>query len=273
MIPEEVCHFTKTETALEKILVEQKLKIGRLRFTNDPRESKLRRPVLSYLAGSSIGGDPKFPGVLAQLENEIEKVGLDEWKVLCVSLHNAPKRGGDHHKLIYNHRMSPAYYNPAMWAHYADNHKGVCLIFDGEILDRKIRRKFGHKCKVISGKVQYNVNSKITGIPELPIKNLDFEVVSTIRDYYFLHFKELFLHKLPAWRYENEYRWLVHSLKNNDLYISIKGALTTVITGIDFPKEKITHIKNMCKSMKASVHQMDWENGLGHVSFFEDLKW
>jgi len=39
-IPTEVCHYTSKETAMEHILESKKIRLGRLGFTNDPRESK-----------------------------------------------------------------------------------------------------------------------------------------------------------------------------------------------------------------------------------------
>ena len=40
-IPNEVCHYTKMEVALEKILPQQKLIFSKFGQTNDPRESDL----------------------------------------------------------------------------------------------------------------------------------------------------------------------------------------------------------------------------------------
>ena len=40
IIPEDIFHYTKMETALEKILFEGRLRLGQMGFTNDPREFK-----------------------------------------------------------------------------------------------------------------------------------------------------------------------------------------------------------------------------------------
>ena len=47
MIPEDVCHYTRADVALEKILLEERLKIGQLRYTNDPKESRTKKPFTS----------------------------------------------------------------------------------------------------------------------------------------------------------------------------------------------------------------------------------
>jgi hypothetical protein len=58
MIPKEVFHYTTTKIALEKILFEKQLRIGQLKYTNDPKESK------EHLFGEFIDPPPTKIGIM-----------------------------------------------------------------------------------------------------------------------------------------------------------------------------------------------------------------
>lgn len=91
MMPREVCHYTGIETAL-KILSTKKLRIGQLRYTNDPRESKERNDVVGWEAHDPILLDPNKDKIIAEIVKEADRIALEEWKVLCVTLHRSKRK-------------------------------------------------------------------------------------------------------------------------------------------------------------------------------------
>lgn len=264
MIPEEVCHFTKAETAIEKILSGKKLKIGQLRYTNDPRESRTNEPLLFHRSDLPINTDPKGIELKSQIHIASERIQLDEWKVLCVSLHRPRIKSNDSHYDIYNLHVRNGYSNPAMWAHYAENHKGVCLILNGKILHQNIQNELGHKCKIFNSKVHYSINSNLTGTPAISIRSLDINVEDAVRTHFYIYWQELFFHKHPSWEYEKEYRWLLHSTEKSDQFVSIQKAIKAVIVGSDFPKELESKLIVLCKELSIPAGKMDWFNGIAY---------
>ena len=102
MIPNEICHFTKTEIAIENILSEKRLRIGQLKFTNDPRESRPKEPILFHRNDLPIISNPKGNKLKSELYSQYQRVQLNEWKVLCVTLHKPKRKMNDHDADNYN---------------------------------------------------------------------------------------------------------------------------------------------------------------------------
>ena len=124
VVPTEVCHYTSLQTALEKILPTKKLLLGKITYTNDPRESKERL----YLIPVKVEDGEKI-----QIDSTQQEY-LKEWRVFCTSCHNDPL--GKFRSTSDWEKYGVAYSN--MWAHYA-KHNGVCLLFDGGNLDKNMR--------------------------------------------------------------------------------------------------------------------------------------
>jgi len=106
--------------------------------------------------------------------------------------------------------FSETYNDPVQWAHYTEQHKGLCLGFD-------IPNELLHKVKYIKRR------------PRFPdIRNLNEEVM-----------KNSLLKKFKHWEYEEEWRMYIDLPKNkiiNSLYFesfSNQLALKEVIIGIE----------------------------------------
>ena len=101
-------HYTSLSTALEFILSKRELLLNPLRKTNDPREYKSFVFAAKYWANSDNGHTE-------QNNKEISRLLRDDCKVLCFS---------DDYENYFGYEYA------RMWAHYGDNHKGVCLELD-----------------------------------------------------------------------------------------------------------------------------------------------
>jgi hypothetical protein len=78
MIPDELCHYTRRETALEKILFNKLIRIGKLGLTNDPKETKARSiQILSDVADRAHKD-------INKIAKYAEKVTKDELRVFCL---------------------------------------------------------------------------------------------------------------------------------------------------------------------------------------------
>ncbi len=273
MLPEEVCHYTKTKTAL-KILSTKKLRISQFKFTNDPRESKERNAAIIWVTSdagnikrgySSLSSNPTQDTITQQIHREANKIALEEWKVLCVTLHRHPKTARDIQDEVYNHSIRHGYSRPRMWAQYAENHTGVCFVIDAIKLNEIIHNTLNTQCKIFQGRVSYNY--KRLAYNTIPVKdqisNIDeANLIKELRSHYISYYKETFLIKHPDWRDEKEYRWVLHSPRKSNRYVPIENAIKAILVGVDFPKTYEPRLIKFCKELKISVGKMDWNDGV-----------
>lgn len=111
--------------------------------------------------------------------------------------------------------------NSAMWGNYADNHKGVCFIYetindtikiDGSDFEVKpiiysnnvIERNFFETLKILACT---DAKAWLTGKNNLTSKILDAPIVD--ENSYQNDYRGKFFIKMPEWKYENEYRALL----------------------------------------------------------------
>lgn len=113
--------------------------------------------------------------------------------------------------------------NLLMWAHYANNHKGICV---------------GYKITLDENTILEKVN--YTG---LHINSRTFEISSeNLKD---LNIKDIFFRKHEDWSYENEYR-LLHLDISSPFYnkIEIKEIIFGLECDFKLKNKVITHLKN-----------------------------
>lgn len=110
--------------------------------------------------------------------------------------------------------------HPAMWAHYAEDSNGVCLVLDEKALMEKNKDLLAHYFHKIED-VTYCHNCS----PDDSIVKKEYCSVS---DFIQKNYKELFFKKHEDWSYEKETRLLIESPK---ISINIKGAIKYIILG------------------------------------------
>jgi hypothetical protein len=111
-----------------------------------------------------------------------------------------------------------------LWSHYADEHRGVCLVFKKNSLIKGIQKKqpyfnFSHR------KVQYTEKSPID-VKFFNINNTDMQIQ---------HLNDIIYKKLSCWSYEKEFRIVMQKTKEqNESGLSIeflKESLCGIIFG------------------------------------------
>lgn len=263
MIPKELCHYTKRDTALEKILYEGKIKFNQIGRTNDPKESLVHLSV-SYFPSS---GNKNADAYYILLTNEFQRIQKEEWKVLCMTMHSSAKKNQDEITAKFRYGWN----KPAMWAHYAENNSGVCIIFNGDILYKNIKSNLGQH-KLIPKKVSYKKPFTQTKyyddfqriIKEQPVID---DLRAQIRKHLEEKHEEYFFSKFSTWKDETEYRFLVHTIGNHDEFVNINGAIKSILVGSNFPKAYIPSIKDIAIRLNVSAGKMLWVNGIPNPQF------
>lgn len=260
MIPNELVHYTKKETALERILYEKKIMFGVLGKTNDPRETKnwyhplmIPKELSMYSNQRTHSDSRNFTTNVYEIVNDVM---MKEWKVLCLTKHSPY-----YHKRSEPKEFSRAYCHPRLWADYGGHHSGVCLIFNGKKLAQNIHDNLPKEHRVFHGSVEYNNLEAIAPYPIDVSGNPDF-LREVIREYFYNNYKTCFLKKTTDWNSEHEYRWLIHGNNEEPIFIPINGAIKGVIVGPDFPKVYEPTIKMLCGELKIFAGKIEWFNGM-----------
>lgn len=249
-----ICHFTKMSTALENILSSKKLRLSPMGRMNDPREAKpwnIPLPLETPLI----------------FQENVRKVMQEEWKVACfTSPSTIQVTGRDSNRKFPV--LIDGYFRAQMWAHYAENHRGVCLLFDQDRLNENLKQKSTVECEIYQGDVEYNVipSHTIFTIPPLPKNTQNLDIHQAAQEYVRNNYKYFFLRKHFVWEYEAEYRWLVHSHEEYK-FVSIEGAILHVLVGPDFHQAYIPSLKELCRELGISAGKLNWNNGVPITEF------
>lgn len=224
MQPEYLYHFTKTQTAIEKILPSMQLLANDLSKTNDPRET-----YVWTFGGMNIGKEDE--------ESDFElpfKLGYrvkQNCKVICFT------------------KGPEAYKNEAMWTHYGQNHAGICLEIDKNRFieeNSKILDKYLHFFE----SVEYNTkNFKKPYFTRERKQDYDLALTNFIVN----NNNYLFFQKSKYWENENEARLVVKA--DFDGLFSIKHSLIRIIIGIHCNENYLLVLEYLTKDMDAKIFQ------------------
>jgi hypothetical protein len=265
-VPVEVFHYTKLQTALEKIFVTRKIKFGQVGLTNDPRETKEWFLHAWHIHDPQISDDQRhkiYNRRDEKLSIEGNRIRCQEWKVFCASQHVPGYFNADDRK-----KENPFWRGdcrPKMWAYYGENHAGVCLKLNGHKLTQKLLAEMDGKGnrKIYHGPVDYD-DKKSTHLGSLEYSEIEsLGTREGMRKFCRDYNSRIFLVKSKDWENEYEYRWLIHKpdTKNLPEFISIEDILEGVLVGLDFPKVYKPLISELCKELNIPVGEMVWRNG------------
>lgn len=255
-------HYTKVEIARDCILRSNSLKVGSFRNTNDPKETK----------------DWKFNYALGELDPTIEETNVaglaiskeikSKSKILCFS---KDKNLTDINPL--NQIFSRGFAKSRMWAQYGGNHSGVCLIFNKRILDKRITEQFGNPLnEIYQGSVNY-INRPIVDDIYTSAYTINYPYYKKLglseysRRHLYTHYPRLFFEKSTDWQGEEEYRWVIVSGEEDDLYLQLDNALVGVVFGESTNEQDISQIVHLAKANGVKFEKMEWKNCTPWLSF------
>ena len=251
-------HFTSSETAIKHILFEKQLKLNSLANMNDPWENKNFE---HYYKNLDV---EKFPEIF-QKEKEIHKIKSHS-KIACFCTNEAPKivELTENQKVIEieDKYSRLAFERSRMWNQYADNHKGVCIIFSQIKLIEAFQQQFSSKNLYFnylkySPQYLYFQDNLTINCEELLKFNNDIFIKKYIeekKDY-------IFFSKNIDYRDESEFRIVAYDPDNTELFLNIEDNIEGVIIGVDCLQSEIKHIQDLCENLHVSCGIIEWRNG------------
>jgi hypothetical protein len=169
--------------------------------------------------------------------DEIENMPNNKFKVLC---------------------FSKDYENHLMWAHYAQGHRGVCLIFDSEKLKKDLRDN--------------NAGAEFS-CHDIDYKDIDYKDKNISKNWFEVKkepTKNSLTKKTKHWRYENEHRIIAQNLESNELRYNY-SSLTGVIFGAKMSyKNKVDIINALSGIGKNYNNTKFYESSSYLYSYFDN---
>lgn len=183
---------------------------------------------------------------------------------------NVIKHLDDIKDLVYLKSFSETNNCNLMWAHYANNYKGICVEYDFSKLDDDA---LFHLFPVIySSEKLKDVDLKYTIEEHMDLKLMNFERNCPNDTEFLKDIMPLFLIKSKEWEYEKEWRLLFtyaqinnsvdeigdekvgDFYKNHSREISVSDCIKAVYLGARIEKIKIEHVVEICQKLKIKVY-------------------
>lgn len=244
-------HYTTGSTALEHILPQGRLRLGQLEGSNDPREWQYWS--FGVTDFSRALPDSEFHSARDMANKHLR----DRIRFICFSVDEQadPQESYQYYGRGFGH--------PRMWAQYAENHSGICLIFNKIKLRKCISKDVSTGGFVIEGDIDYVTHmtqqSKAFKIQFDEMKKVGGEAY--FRKYFGDHFAGLYMQKSADWRDENEFRFVLRVERNETHYFEAGSALEGLILGSKFPEEDEPVVREFCLKYKIPAARMWWYNG------------
>ncbi len=241
-------HYTTANAAFAQIMHKRELRLSRLSEMRDPVENKDWVQVLFESPLWSEDDARNFEALTRQV--------IYDTKILSMTVDSPDEARRPEH--------ARGYARPRMWEQYAENHQGVCLVFEHEDLRSQIEQEVARFRRAICGLVAYS-DTPLAGHESA--RSLSIPVVAIdghgdykrgIEAHLDTHAQELFFRKLADWRTESEYRFVVVDSSSREIVINYGDTLRAVILGERFPAWQMPGAAEVCRRSGVDLRQIRW---------------
>ena len=247
-------HYTTDSKLCEYIAISKTLKFSSISNTNDPKEKFLPNVKINY---KKKYFNNQFQTIV-QI-NELAYKIMQDYKLLCFC--QADEKND-----------SKGYDKPRMWAQYANDHKGCCIVLNKNKFEETLKHlksvqkisDFEHKtvkyCNIKIPEFDFNPPEMRWGAQKWSNLNPEIKVYIKNNIDYFLFTKN------QDWKNENEYRYLIFNDNNNDIFVSIENSIEGIIFGYNFPKLMLEKMIEVFDDTSIKTTQLIWENGYPKIT-------
>lgn len=253
-------HYTSAEKLLKYILPSRSLRMGPFASTNDPRETK------DWVFGFGRRAGPLDIEEIRKLGSAATKAAKSKAKVICF-VRDASGGVGMEPNAIYER----GFCRPRMWAQYAQNHTGACLVFDSKMLRQALAESVSNPRDLFEQHVTYLNRSRAPSLTDNPFI-LDIDAIrrrgvrDSVRAHIDRHWQALFFEKMMDWSDEREHRWMLWEADSEAHYFGFQNALVGIVLGTDFPTESMNKVLAFQEQYNvARVGQIHWTNGVPQI--------
>jgi hypothetical protein len=256
-----LCHYTRAHTAFARVLPSGRLLMNRYNRMRDPLENK--EPFFAGVSGWSSDKDSDFQ-VFWQLQAAVRRA-RHPWRLVSLTQGQdtgRPPEGG------WNDVFRCPWARPRMWEQYAENHAGVCLIFDREKLIDVFQYELAKLGQHWNQAVTYTP-AGFAGSPAAHVQSEAFKGVAIedgVAIHVYEHFTDFFFLKTEDWATECEYRFVLKPASDDGstdkpLLVPYGDALKYVVVGEAFPPWQIEGARQVAKDARVELRFMSWKLG------------
>lgn len=261
-LPEEtVFHYTRLNTALEKILGEGKLRLALRGESNDPHEYLNFELMWSYTGATMPEMTAVNKAGLSATE-AVERFIREKVRHVCFCM-NSRDYGGflDHREESKLDRYG--FFRPRMWSQYGEGNRGVCLAFASKELVAELQAVKAQQDEVFFDEVKYH------GYPIVPITSRVVNVystsISTVEDvakgFVSYRRKEWLFGKHRDFQDESECRIVVFDLSGSLEYASIEKSIRGIVLGERFANVYSNVARELASRFRVPVRKIAFYNG------------
>lgn len=203
-----IYHFTSARKALMYILPTMQLKLSSLTELNDPKENQT-------FGFNDIFSEIEYNFKYFEIRNAFEQYIRNQCKVSCFS--------GDY--MVNANHFKFGFEHPNLWTHYADDYKGVCLVFDKSTI---LNEANINNINSFHDDVKY---SELIIYPQISPDVFTQDINEYLRSYLCSNLSPFFYQKYLNWDNEHENRIVKFGEENK---LSIKKSLIGIIIGTYF---------------------------------------
>ena len=244
-------HYTTRDAAFEHILPTGKLRFSKLEQMRDPMESKdLHWPAGWFPVGEDENVKQLAYSDFARAATEIRR----RTHLLALTVDALGYSPGAE-------AFAAGWSRARMWEHYAEQHAGVCLIFDRRSLTDNLTADLEDQTgsRPFSEPVTYTE----TGDEQAPFLDLtsipDDIAGSFVPEFIEQNYFRLFFEKALDWETEHEYRFVTTAPADDPLYVDYGDALVGVVVGEKFPDWQKPAAIEAGRRAGVVTHILNWE--------------
>jgi hypothetical protein len=211
-------HFTSI-TSFKKIILSNQLLMNKAVKLNDPYE--YGEPLTLITSNHELSKTDFEFNFIYQKLLKIEK---KKYKVVCFCKDKDGLNIGSN-----NHEYCKGYGRARMWSQYADNHKGVCLVFSKKDLLCEVKKQ------ISCFEINIDYKNDINDIEDIFNIDLSNKVIKNAKEYFKIFVQPSF-YKILSYKYkdyesENEFRIITKDNSKSKVFINYGNSLKYIIFG------------------------------------------
>ncbi len=248
-----LCHYTRTTTALDFILKDQRLLLSSFERTNDPRENKDFDFCVVAEAGRAPGG------AAITVSRELSRELRQHARLVCFCA------DGHHYK---EPSVAPqdgtGWQHPRMWAQYGENYSGVVLVFDQRQLLLNAQAALAEHGELVAGHVLYLQGGRAPTFWPWLVEYEQWEKLgaSAFSAQHLAEYADwLFFSKHADWSQEQEFRIVLLAKEPVQAFVPITNALREICVGHRMSQQNLAEIYAAGQRLGVPVSMVSWRNG------------
>lgn len=252
-------HYTKWETAKEKIFKKSAIRFSPFICLDDPREYK-------DWTFDVLPSHPcrEFIEYMKEIKNKANSLIKNYYKVLCFTETPRIEKRIVQNAYDFRYRVMflMGYARARMWSHHADDHKGICLVFDKKKLLSFIKKKYPTS---YCGPVRYkNYSDDFLKARKIYLDRMWTDekiIIDTLKEHIRKNRQSIFFEKNVDYRDEREYRVIIHGENPGYEEIPVKDLLCGAIVNADKYDTYSSYLNESAQYLNFKIGTLYWQEG------------